>query len=194
MKRFMLICVCLLFMVATVLAGDKTTINVTEKKTAKEVVVAWNKCVDKDAKPINCCGISEEQLKKAITMMEESGVKVALKVQQMTMDAEHKSCSAMPKATFNGKTMAELLNGEQVMAKCSKACAGHEGGKAECEMLKIGDKTYETIPAEMIAKAGILASGMEVSESGAKAPGCSKSCVTTCGAAAAAACDKTKKK
>ena len=192
MKRFVLIGVCLLFLAGIVWAGDKAA---TEAKAAKEVTIAWTRCVDKDAKPINCCGISDIELKKAVQMMEEAGVKVTMNMTQVTQDVGHKSCSAMPLATFNGKTMEELLGGEKVTAKCSQTCAGHEGGKAECQMLKVGDKTYENIPADMIAKAGLLACGVEVSKAvSTEHKGCSKSCATTCGTAAAAACDKTKTK
>ena len=107
------------------------------------------------------------------------------------------ACSGSNHIWFNGKPLAEVVGAEMVKAKCSAKCTGHDK-TAECKMIKVEGKTYETIPSEMIFHAGLMSVGMETAEikpaSATKMKGCAKSCAKTCGPAAAAACGKKKDK
>jgi len=192
MKKLIVITLALLLICGIALAKSGTP-----EKAAKELTIKWQKMVDKDGKTCTHCGATEIEMKKAMQMFEEKGVKVKLELVSLDSKDKAQACSGSNLIWLNDKPLADVIGAEVVKAKCSAKCAGHDK-TTECKMLKVEGKTYETIPSEMIFHAGLKSMDMETAEakpaSETKMKGCAKSCAKTCGAAAAAACGKKKDK
>ena len=191
MRKLTLTLICMVFLAGTVLAVSGET-----SSPADVVKLKWQVVIDKDGKTCTHCGATEESLKKAMAMLEEEGVKAELEVVKKTVDDFSKSCSESNLVWVNGMPLNEVLNAEVGSAKCSGVCTTHKAD-AMCRTLVLDGKSFETIPPELIMKAGVMAQGKsaegEAQQSSKKTLGCAKSCVKTCGEAAAAACAGAKK-
>ncbi len=191
MKKFAFVMVCVIFLAGNAFAGPDA-----ETSTDNVVTLKWQRVVDKDGKTCDRCGTTEVELKKALEMLEKEGVKAELKVAEMSVEDFAKNCSESNRIWINEKPIEEILGASVGASKCSGVCTTHKAD-ATCRTLVLDGKSYESIPAELIVKAGMMAQGQsneaEVQEASSKSLGCAKSCVKTCGKEAAAACAGAKK-
>jgi hypothetical protein len=191
MKKFAFVMVCVIFLAGTAFAGPDA-----ETSADNVVTLKWQKVADKDGQTCNHCGATEISLKKAMQLFEKEGIKAELEVVEVTVEDFAKNCSESNRLWVNGKPIEEVLQAEVGTAKCSGVCTTHKAD-ATCRTLVFDGKSYESIPAELIVKAGMIAQGQsteaEVQKASSKSLGCAKSCVKTCGKEAAAACAGAKK-
>ena len=132
------------------------------------------------------------ELKKAVEYLSEQGVVVTVEEVKMDVKEFAKSCSESNRIWVNDKPLEEVLEAKVGKSTCSGICEKHAKG-AECRTLVYGGKTFESVPAELIAMAGLKTLDMpsdKVKITQAKATGCSPKCAKTCGAAAAKSCTK----
>jgi Domain of unknown function (DUF2703) len=194
MKKLIVITLALMLVCGTAFAGDKCGSH----SAAKELTIKWQKMVDKDGKSCSHCGATEVELKKALKMFEEKGIKVKLEMVSSDSKDKAKSCAESNHIWLNDKPLSGFVSAEVSKAKCSKKCSGHaeKASKAKCGVMKVDGKTCKSVQSELIFHAGLKSMDMESTEikpaseiKPAKATtmkGCSKSCSKSCGAAAAA--------
>ncbi|HEQ98221.1 MAG TPA: DUF2703 domain-containing protein [candidate division Zixibacteria bacterium] len=191
MKKFALAMVSVIFLAGIALAGPDA-----ETASDNVLILKWQRVVDKDGKTCDRCGATEVELKKAMEMLEEKGVKAELNPAEISVEDFTKNCSESNRIWINDKPIEEVLEATVGASKCSGVCTSHKAD-ATCRTLVLDGKSYESIPAELIVKAGLMAQGQstgaEVQKTSGKSLGCAKSCVKTCGEAAAAACAGAKK-
>jgi hypothetical protein len=187
MKKVLIFCTALLFM-ASVAFGA----TVAKADATKTLTIKWQRVVDKDGKTCDRCGATEQELKKAVEYLSGQGVIVTVEEVKMDVKEFAKSCIESNRIWLNDKPLEEVLEAKVGKSTCSGICEKHTE-KAECRTLIFGDKTYESVPAELIAMAGLKTlempvEGIKITQASAK--GCSPSCAKTCGAAAAKTCTK----
>ena len=103
----------------------------TNKKSKKKLVIIWQRLISGGA---TCprCGFTEDELDKATLRLKEKlnpmGIEVIL------------------------KKLEDLVGAETGQSQCCDVC-----GNKKCRTVKIEKESHETIPADMIVKAGLAA-------------------------------------
>ncbi len=187
MKKALIFCTALLFMASVAFAA-----TAAKSDDAKTLTIKWQRVVDKDGKTCDRCGATEQELKKAVDYLSEQGVIVTVEEVKMDVKEFAKSCIESNRIWVNDKPLEEVLEAKVGKSTCSGMCEKH-AKDAECRTLIYGGKTFESVPAELIAMAGLKtlempSDGITITQ--AKATGCTPSCAKTCGAAAAKTCTK----
>jgi len=191
MKKGLFVLSIFLLLLGNLYADSPAVSTATDTLTIK-----WAEIVDEDGKPIEHCGVTNEQLQDAIKKLGEQNIAVKLDATRVTTKELGEKCHEANLMTINGQTLPTILGGEMVMADCPKPCGKHDHDKGQqCKLLKVGDKTYQTVPAEIIVMAGckVLGKPADMKLESFKTLGCAKSCAKTCGREAAAACGSIKK-
>lgn len=124
-------------------------------ETKNNLVITWQRLISEgDTCPR--CGSTEGELDKAILQLKEKlnpmGIDVILEKKELTLEEFKKDPAQSNKILFNGRLLEDLLGAETGQSKCCDVC-----GNNECRTVDIQDKSYETIPADMIVKAGLIA-------------------------------------
>lgn len=181
MKKVLIFCIALVFLANVAFAAAAAKAD-----DAKTLSIKWQRVVDKDGKTCDRCGATEQELKKAVDYLSEQGVVVTVEEVKMDVKEFAKSCIESNRIWINDKALEEVLEAKIGKSTCSGICDKHAKG-AQCRTLIFGDKTYESVPAELIAMAGLKtlempSDGIKITQ--AKATGCSPKCAKTCGAAA----------
>jgi hypothetical protein len=78
------------------------------------------------------------------------GIEVILKKQELTLEEFKQNPLKSNKIMLNGRPLEDWLNAKTGRSKCCDVC-----GDEECRTMEAGEKSYETIPAELIVEAGI---------------------------------------
>ncbi|MCX6762986.1 MAG: DUF2703 domain-containing protein [Candidatus Moranbacteria bacterium] len=126
-----------------------------ENGTKKSLVIFWQRLISNgDTCPR--CGSTEDELDKAVLRLKEKlkprGIEVILKKQELTLEEFKRNPLKSNKIMLNGQPLEDLLNAKTGHSKCCDVC-----GDEECRTMEAGEKSYETIPAELIVEAGIKA-------------------------------------
>jgi hypothetical protein len=102
------------------------------------------------------CGATEKEVEKASNNLERSlsplGIKVVLEKHELTPGAFQRDPSQSNRLWINGRPLEELLGLKMGQSPCCAPC-----GDAECRTVEAEGQIYETIPADLIIKAGLLA-------------------------------------
>jgi hypothetical protein len=102
------------------------------------------------------CGSTGQEVKKASRSLEQSlaplGTKVVLENHELTPGAFQQDPSKSNRILINGRPLEEWLGFRVGQSLCCGPC-----GDSECRTLETGGQVYETIPADLIVKAGLLA-------------------------------------
>ncbi len=144
--------ICLVF-----LAGCATPGSDPAGGTQKQVLkVRWQRLVDEKGQTCDRCGgterATEEGTKKLRRCLKPVGVDVVLEKTSLSAAEFAKDPLESNRIWVGEKPIEEWLQAKVGKSECSGAC-----GQSECRTLTVEGKTYDTIPAELIVKAGLLA-------------------------------------
>lgn len=98
------------------------------------------------------CGSTEQELNKAVKELAKMGIKVELKKKKITPAQFKKAPTESNRILIAGKPMEYWLKAKTSQSPCCDAC-----GDNECRTVEVGEKTYETIPADLIIQAALNA-------------------------------------
>ena len=134
----------------------------------KTLNIRWQRLVSK-GETCPRCGATEKEVDKALQTLEQSlaplGVKVALEKQELNQSEFQKDPLQSNRIWIEGRSLEEWLGLKVGQTPCCQTC-----GDAECRTLETTGQVYESIPAELIVKAGLLAAsrmvGPQTSEAG----------------------------
>jgi hypothetical protein len=143
-----------IFLAAPAMAETPPTNNpVHNMKTLK---IEWYRLMA-DGQTCPRCGATEKEVEKAFRTLEQSlaplGTIVVLEKHELTPGAFQQDPSKSNRLLLNGRPLEEWLGLRVGQSLCCGPC-----GDKECRTLETtGGQVYETIPAELIIKAGLQA-------------------------------------
>ena len=143
---------------AVFLAGCTPPGNSTAGKGQKQALqIRWQRLVDEKGQTCARCGATEAATGDAVKKLRRSlkglDIEVVLEKVALSPSAFAKDPLESNRIWIAEKPIEEWLQGTIGKSQCCGAC-----GDAECRTLTVDGRTYDTIPAELIIKAGLLAS------------------------------------
>lgn len=128
--------------------------------TAKKVLtISWQRLVER-GNTCPRCGSTEEELGKAVRQLKEKlnslKIDVILEKTELSLDEFKKDPIESNRILFNGRPLEDVIDAETGQSQCCDIC-----GDEECRTVEVKGGKYETIPAELIVKAGLrVANGL----------------------------------
>ncbi len=123
----------------------------------KTLTIVWQRLVE-DAQTCPRCNATEKEVDDAIAilkkMLEPKGIKVLLEKRAIHFSDFEKNPLESNRIFINDRPLEEWLKGDIGASPCCDVC-----GPAWCRTLKLEDKIYEAIPAELLVQAGLNAAG-----------------------------------
>ncbi len=156
--------ICLVF-----LAGCATPGGDPAGGTQKQVLkVCWQRLVDEKRETCERCGATEKATEKGVRKLRRClkplGVEVALEKTALSASVFATDPLESNRIWIAGKPVEDWLQAKVGKSQCSGAC-----GQSECRTLTVDGRTYETIPAELIVRAGLVAAAQMVGNQPANA-------------------------
>jgi len=138
---------------------------------AKVLKITWQRLVDEKGQTCERCGSTEKELQKAFQSLKKSlaplGIKVALEEKALDPATCAKDISQSNRIWVGERTLEEWLGAQVGKSPCGFCCA-ELGDQVECRTVEVGEQVYETIPADLIVRAGLLAAASLYEEPPAK--------------------------
>jgi hypothetical protein len=102
------------------------------------------------------CKLTEEELEKAISILKQYlnplGIEIIIEKNELSVEEFKKNSLQSNQIWVNDVPLEDWISGKVGQSTCCDVC-----GPSECRIIKVGKKVYETIPAELVVKAGLLA-------------------------------------
>ena len=138
---------------------------------SKVLKITWQRLIDEKGQTCQRCGSTEKELQKALQSLKKSlaplGIKVALEKKTLDPVTVAKDISQSNRIWVGERTLEEWLGAQVGKSLCGFCCA-ELGEQVECRTVKVEGKVYETIPANLIVRAGLLAAAGLYGESSTK--------------------------
>ena len=136
----------------------------------KTIKIVWQRLVDEQGQTCPRCSATEQELRKALRFLTKSllplGIAFSLETRALNNQEFNQDPSQSNRLWIDKKPLEKWVKGESGASPCSGPC-----GETECRTLTVGDKTFETIPAELIIKAALLSVEREVKRLTGRPPG-----------------------
>jgi hypothetical protein len=136
----------------------------------KTIKIIWQRLVDDQGQTCDRCGGTEQELHKAlrflIKALAPAGIAFSLEIKSLDPQEFARDPSQSNRIWVDGKSLEKWVKAEAGVSPCCGPC-----GDAECRTVNVEGTTYETIPAELIIRAALLAVEREVKKLTAKQPG-----------------------
>jgi hypothetical protein len=119
--------------------------------------IKWQRLlVDESGQTCPRCGSTENELDKAVHVLEQSlaplGMEVVFEKKVLEPAVFTKDALESNRIWIVGRPLEDWLGAEVGQSHCCEVC-----GDAECRTVEIGRDVYETIPAGLIIRAGLIA-------------------------------------
>ncbi len=148
-----------------------------EETKMKVLKIEWQRLVDEKGQTCQRCGSTEKEVQKAFQSLKQSlsplGIKVVLEEKALDAATCAKDISQSNRIWVGGRPLEEWLNAQVGQSSC-ETCCGELGSDVECRTVEVGGEVYETIPADLIVRAGLLAAA-ELKKTGASGSSCCES-------------------
>lgn len=127
----------------------------------KMLKIRWQRLLS-DGQTCPRCGSTEEELEKAISTLKQSlnplGVEVVLEKDELSVAEFKKDPLRSNQIWLNDRPLEDWVGGKTGQSPCCDVC-----GPSECRTVGVEGEVYETIPADLVIKAGLLAASKLVS-------------------------------
>ena len=125
------------------------------RKKNKQLTLKWQRLIDKgDTCPR--CGSTENEIEKAVSALQQSlkplGIEIILNKKELTIEEFKKNPLESNRILINNRPLEEYLDAQTGQSPCCDVC-----GPTDCRTLDVDGNTYETIPSELIIRAGLSA-------------------------------------
>lgn len=132
-------------------AQEKKNLEINNMKPLK---IQWYRLMS-EGQTCPRCGATEKEVEQAYRGLEQSlsplGIKVILEKYELTPEVFKQDPSKSNILLINRRPLEEWLGLKVGQSLCCGPC-----GDVECRTLETGGQVYETIPAELIIKAGLI--------------------------------------
>ncbi len=131
-----------------------------EETEMKLLKIEWQRLVDEKGQTCQRCGSTEKEVQKAFQSLKQSlvplGIEVTLEKKAIDPSTCAKDVLQSNRIWIGGRTLEEWLDAQVGKSVCGFCCA-ELGDEVRCRTVEIGEQVYETIPANLIIQAGLLA-------------------------------------
>ncbi len=131
-----------------------------EANSMKRLTIIWQRLVS-NGQTCRRCASTEKELENAIYILKQSlvplGIVVYLEKYEFPITEFKKDPLRSNRIWINNKSLEEWIGGTVGQSSCCDVCSS-----SECRTIEIGREIYETIPANLIIKAGLLAASQLV--------------------------------
>lgn len=128
----------------------------------KTLDISWQRLVQ-EGRTCPRCGDTGDEVRKAVATLTPAlapiGIEVHLTESQLSPDEFGDAPLESNRITMQGRDLEEWVGAETGHSQCCDVC-----GANDCRTVNIGGATYETIPADLIVRAGLLAAADLMSE------------------------------
>jgi small redox-active disulfide protein 2 len=122
----------------------------------KRLIIEWQRLLDEQKQTCPRCGSTEQEVEKAVQelnrLLKQSDIVVNLTKKAIDPVSFKKDALQSNKILIAGKTLEDWLEAKTGQSKCCETC-----GDAECRTVEYAEETHEAIPAELVARAGLIA-------------------------------------
>lgn len=121
----------------------------------KRLEIKWQRLISR-GETCPRCGLTEKEVDKAVSRLTRSlaplGIAVRLEKTRLSLSRFKKDPSRSNRVWINGRPLEDWIEGRVGKSPCCDVC-----GPSECRTLEVRGEVFETIPADLIVQAGLLA-------------------------------------
>ena len=121
----------------------------------KKLTIRWQRLL-MDGETCPRCGTTETEVEKAVAALTQAlaplGITVVLEKMALSVEKFKQDTLQSNTIWLNDRLLEDWLGAKVGQSECCEVC-----GPNDCRTVSIGEETYESIPAELIVKAGLLA-------------------------------------
>ena len=129
----------------------------------KTLTIRWRRLVNEAGQTCNRCRDTGETIETAFKKLQkalaELGIQASLESETINPTAFRKDPVQSNRIWISGRPLEEWIGAAVGQSRCCSVC-----GDSECRTLLIGKNTFETIPEELIIRAGLLAAAELLAE------------------------------
>ena len=122
----------------------------------KKITIRWQRLIDDTNQTCPRCSETGETVESAFiklkTALTELGIEVELVKESLDILGFNQNPLQSNSIWINGKLIEEWFGGKTGKSKCCDVC-----GDSECRTISLGENTFESIPENLIVKAGLIA-------------------------------------
>lgn len=152
-----------MMLAALALAGigcGRNAEDVTDGGNTLFMKVKWQRLVTDSGETCERCGATGEEFRKAVITLREClaplGIDVTAEEEALSEQEFAVETVKSNRIMIEGCTLEEWLSGETGRSEC-ESCCDAVGENVKCRTVNVNGTVYETIPAELIVRAGLLA-------------------------------------
>lgn len=127
----------------------------------KSLSIVWQRLVDSNGQTCDRCGATYDQLEKAVKKLETSlkplGIEPTIKIREIDSVTFATDPTQSNRIWIDGKPLEEWLHASVSSSPCCNVC-----GDSECRTIELDNEVFETIPIELILKAGLIAAAKKI--------------------------------
>jgi len=121
----------------------------------KKLKIRWQRLVS-EQETCPRCGGTESELEKAVSILKKSlaplGIEVVLEKRKLSISEFKKDPLQSNRIWINERPIEEYIKADVGQSPCCDVC-----GPNECRTIETDETVYETVPAEVIIRAGLIA-------------------------------------
>jgi hypothetical protein len=155
--KYCVLVVGVLFFVAG--CRDKSAATKGEDMT-KVLKITWQRLVNEKGQTCQRCGSTEKEVQKALQSLKASlgplGLKVTLEEKSLDPTTCAKDISQSNRIWIGDRALEEWLGAKVGKSLCGFCCT-ELSEQVECRTVEVEGQVYETVPANLIIRAGLLA-------------------------------------
>lgn len=122
----------------------------------KTLVIKWQRLLDENNQTCPRCGSTEDEIERAVNLLRQSlsplGIEVMLQKAAIDKEDFNKDPLQSNNILIENRAIEEWLGARVGQSQCCNVC-----GDTECRTIEIEGQVFETIPATLIIKAGLIA-------------------------------------
>lgn len=121
----------------------------------KPLIIKWQRLISNEE---TCprCGSTEDELDSAVASLKQAltplGIKIVVEKKELSVDEFKKQPLESNRIWLNGQPLEVFVDAGVGQSPCCDVCV-----PSECRTVTIDGQVYETIPSNVIVKAGLMA-------------------------------------
>lgn len=133
--------------------GCESESKKTNNSAKKILTISWQRLID-EGNTCPRCGTTENELDNAVQQLKKKlaslEIDVILEKKELSLEEFKKDPVESNRILFNGRSLEDMIGAKTGQSQCCDVC-----GDEECRTVEIVGQAHETIPAEIIIKAGL---------------------------------------